>query len=185
MAVAAVCVLLVGCASTGGGGGGGISNLFGGRSNSAQELDFDPDVFLRPGYCPPVDIRIGAETLRVYVRGQEENQDQIRYQASIGKTARECSMPAAGTMAVKLGVGGRVVAGPKGGPGSVELPLRVAVIRQSDNGGLFTELFRVPVALAAPSYSANFSQVINQISFPLGPDDHDLIVYVGFDLNAG
>ena len=180
LAIVAACVVLAGCAST-----GGIAGLFGGGSSNSREPDFDTEDFLRPAYCPPVEFRIYAETLQVFVKGQEGRQDQIRYQASIGKMARECSTPTAGTMAVKLGISGRVVAGPKGGAGNVDLPVRVAVVKQSDNTVLFTELFRFPVTVAAPSYGADFSQVIDQVSFPLGPDDHDLIIYVGFDLNAG
>ena len=185
LAIAVTCLVLAGCASTSGGGGGGISRLFGGGATS-ESPDFQPEDFLRPAYCPPVEVRIGTGTLEIFERGQEESEDrnQIRYLASIGRTARECSTPVTGTMAVKLGVSGRVVAGPKGGPGQAALPVRVAVIRQSDNSVLYSELFSVAVSLAAPSFSADYSQVINQVSFPLGPDDRDIVVYVGFDQNA-
>src|SRR6516225_6143581 len=50
----------------------------------------------------------------------------LRYQLSFGQTARECAVQGA-TMIVKVGVQGRVILGPMGGPGKVEVPLRYAV----------------------------------------------------------
>ena len=45
-----------------------------------------------------------------------------RYQVSIGQTARECT-PAGGVMTMKVGVQGRILLGPAGGPGQVDIPL--------------------------------------------------------------
>ena len=37
------------------------------------------------------------------------------------------------------------------------------------------------MTVAAPDFSGEFSQVYDQVSVQITPDDHDLIIYVGFD----
>ncbi len=37
------------------------------------------------------------------------------------------------------------------------------------------------MTLAAPTFGADFSQVVDQVTFQIGPEDRDLIIYVGFD----
>ena len=91
-----------------------------------------------------VQILPGTESLTVYDRGHDGEADFIRSQGSITRTARECHALDAGTLSVKLGVAGRVVAGPKGGAGTVTMPLRVAVSRQHDGTVLFSKAFTVP-----------------------------------------
>jgi hypothetical protein len=154
---------------------GGVSQT----GSTVDNPDYDQDYFLKSGYCPPVQVRSGTEALIVYERGHEEEAEFIRYQGSINKTARECG-GAAGQMSIKLGVAGRAVAGPKGGAGTVTLPIRVAVAKQS-GGVLFSEIFRVQVTISPPDLGTNFSQVIEQITFPITPEDRDLLIYVGFD----
>jgi hypothetical protein len=132
-------------------------------------------------YCPPIQIRQGTEALSIYERGHEDDATFARFQATIVKTARQCT-DAGGVLTVKVGVGGRVVAGPKGGAGTISLPLRIAVAKQfGGKAPLYSQLFKISVTVAAPDFSGEFSQVYDQVSLPITPDDHDLIVYVGFD----
>src|ERR1700674_4068537 len=42
--------------------------------------------------CPSVDVRSGASTLSVAAPGVEANATNLRYQASIAQTARECAV---------------------------------------------------------------------------------------------
>jgi hypothetical protein len=35
--------------------------------------------------------------------------------------------------------------------------------------------------VSGPTFGADFSQVIENVSVRIGPDDRDLIVYIGFD----
>ena len=44
----------------------------------------------------------------------------------------------------------------------------------------FTKEYKVPVALAA-DYSADFSQVFDDVVVDVTEQDRDLIIYVGFD----
>lgn len=172
--------LLSACASSGeGGSSGGFMKTFlaGGKDN--RPPDYTPDYFLKTGYCPPVQIRVGTESLTVYDKGHEGEATSVRYQAAIGKTARECHT-VAGTLSIKLGISGRVVGGPKGAPGPLTLPIRIAVVKQFQ-APLSSQLVTVPVTLDPPDLASDFAQVVDQISVPVGPDDRDLLIYVGFD----
>jgi hypothetical protein len=139
------------------------------------------EMFLSQGYCPPVQIRAGTEAMIVYETGQEERPEFIRYQGSVSETARECRVLGPRTLSIRVGIKGRLTAGPKGGPGSATLPLRVAVIKQEGSTVLFSQAVNVQVTVAAPTYSADFAHVVENVTLELGPDDRDLIVYVGFD----
>ncbi|MEP0323558.1 hypothetical protein [Bauldia litoralis] len=139
-----------------------------------------PTQFLKSSYCPPIQIRAGTEAMTIYERGHDNESAFVRQQASITKTARECRV-AGNELAIKIGVSGRVVAGPKGGAGSVTLPVRVAVAKQIGGAGpLYTNLFKVPVTLSAPTFGKTYQEVFN-VSVPVGPQDRDLIIFVGFD----
>ena len=141
--------------------------------------DFSPDT-----YCPPVRVRVGTEALAIYDHSHESDPDFVRYQASINKTARECHLNG-DTLSIKIGVAGDVVGGPKGSSGPLTLPIRVAVTRQLEEAKpLFSQLFKQPTSLTAPEFRADFS-LVQEISFKVAPDDHDLIVYVGFDEGPG
>jgi hypothetical protein len=147
--------------------------------NDDRPDDISQDYFKRPEYCPVVRIRPGTESITVYERGHDGDPQFVRYQASITKTARECASTSDG-FTVKVGGAGRVVAGPKGGPATVTLPLRVVLTQQS-GGVRFSELYRVTVTLAPPTYGGSFSQVVESISVTAAPNERDFIIYVGFD----
>ena len=187
VATVSASLLLAACASSGGSsGGGGLSGLFGGSNPNAgtttvQSTTLDPNYFLKTGYCPPVQVLPGTEAMIVYERGHDGDAAAIQAQGSITKTARECHMLDASTMPIKVGVAGRVLAGPKGGSGTVTLPLRIAVTRQHDNSVLFSKAYPLKAVLTAPEFSNDYSDVYDQVVFKVGPEDRDLIVYVGFD----
>ena len=167
-------MLLVACSTS---GGSTLSGLF---KSDKPVADVPQDYFMTRGYCPPVQIRGGTGVFVSYERGHESDRDFIRHQASITRTARECS-EMAGSLSLRVGVGGRVVAGPKGVAGEISLPLRIAVSRQGQTDVIFSQLYKVPVTLAPPDLGADFQQVITTTSFPMAPGDKDIIVYVGFD----
>ena len=156
-----------------------FSNLFnGGQSNTADAPD--PSIFAKTTYCPPVQIRIGTEALSIYERGHDGDPNFVRFEASLSKTARECHTDGS-TMSIKVGIIGRLLAGPKGNAGSFTVPIRIAVVKQHGMNVLFSAVQKAPVSLEAPSFSADFTYVFDNITFPIAPDDHDLIVYVGYD----
>ncbi len=145
----------------------------------------DFDFTKRSSYCPPIQVRPGTSTMEVHERGHERDQNHVRYLASISQTARECTM-AGDTLTIKVGIAGRVVAGPKGSAGNITLPVRVAVAKQfGGTGPLYSQLFQIPVTLSPPHFGANYNQVYDQIVVQAPPQDRNLIIFVGFDEGPG
>ena len=133
--------------------------------------------------CPGVDIRPGASTLNIAVKRDQATAGDLRYQLSFGRTARECSLRD-GTMSIKVGVEGRVILGPFGAPGKVDVPLRFAVVREGPEPKLIVSQFkRIGVTIAADRTRAQFVDVEDGLSFPLPPAAElaAYVVYVGFD----
>lgn len=136
--------------------------------------------------CPGVQVRNGAATLLI---GSKPGTDEpaaldVRYQGSIIRTARECHVNA-GTMTIKVGIEGRVITGPAGGPGTVIVPLRIAVVQEGVNPKtVATNFGRESVVVNSAIDRVTFTHVVSDIVFPLpqpvGLVD-DYVVYVGFD----
>jgi hypothetical protein len=133
--------------------------------------------------CPGVDIRQGASTLGISTPGAEATPMNTRYQVSIGQTARECAS-LGGVMTMKVGVQGRVLLGPAGSPGRVDVPLRVAVVEEGANPKpIVSKFYRVAVDVPPGQTSVPFMHVEQDLTFPLprsGALDN-YVVYVGFD----
>lgn len=134
--------------------------------------------------CPPVEVRQGASTLTVSPAG-EKSAMSVKYQGEFVRTARNCTV-ANGSMAMRIGVEGRIIVGPMGGPGEVDVPLRIAVVQESPGGmrAIATKFIRIPVTLGPNDGSALFTHVEEGLSFPVpSPASQldDYIAYVGFD----
>jgi hypothetical protein len=133
--------------------------------------------------CPGVDIRQGASTLGISAPGAEATAMNTRYQVSIGQTARECAA-LGGVMTMKVGVQGRVLLGPAGGPGRVDVPLRVAVVQEGTNPkAIVSKFYRIAVDVAPGQTAVPFTHVEQDLTFPMpSPSALDnYVVYVGFD----
>jgi hypothetical protein len=165
-----------------------VKNLFSSGSASGQEkvaatapTGPDPNVD-----CPGVTVRSGAATLAVNTPGVEPSATNVRFQATVAQTARECTV-SAGNMTMKVGIQGRVILGPAGTPGNVEIPMRLALVREGiEPRTIWTKLYRVPVNIPAGQTNVPFVQVEEGMSFPV-PSAQDLeayVVYVGFDPSA-
>jgi hypothetical protein len=133
--------------------------------------------------CPTVDIRSGASTYAIGPPGADPTATTLRYQATLARTARECSV-LAGTMTVKVGVQGLVILGPAGGPGQIEVPIRLALVQEGvEPKTIWTKAYRVPVTIPPGQANVPFVQIEEDISFPL-PKPAELsayVIYVGFD----
>ncbi len=145
----------------------------------------------QPDYCPIVDVRQGASTMSVAGKppatgGSDNGAMQIRYQGSLGQTARECSF-VGGNLVVKVGVQGRIVLGPEGGAGQLEIPLRYALIQEGpEPKTIWTKLYRFPVAIGEGQASVPFSHVEEDmiVPRPKAADLESYVVYIGFDTLA-
>jgi hypothetical protein len=76
-----------------------------------------------PDDCPTVDVRTGAGTLVVPGDPSDTSPTNVRYQLSFSQWARQCTAVGS-TVTVKVGVQGRIVLGPTGSPGPVDIPIR-------------------------------------------------------------
>jgi hypothetical protein len=157
-----------------------MKNLFFGTSPSPQQQRANaPRDDLE---CPVVDIRSGASTLTVHGPG-ETVATNVRYQATIAQTARECAVLGA-TMTVKVGIQGRIILGPLGGPGKLDVPVRMALVQEGpEPKTLWTKLYQVPVPVAAGQGNVPFVHVEQDLTFPVpkGDELESYVVYVGFD----
>jgi hypothetical protein len=136
--------------------------------------------------CPTVDVRTGAATLMIGSKAGEGEPSalDLRYQGTIVRTARECRV-SAGVMTMKVGIEGRVITGPAGGPGTVDIPLRIAVVQEGINPKTITSKFaRIQVGIAGAVDRVPFTHVDPDVSFPMptrAADIDSYVVYVGFD----
>ena len=166
-----------------------FKSLFGGKSDEpaqpipapapgqpAEEDDLD---------CPQVTVRSGASTYAVGASGKQAVGNDIRFQATITKMARECARNG-GDITARIGIQGRVIAGPAGAPATVEVPLRVAVVQ----GGIgekviASKAYRTTVSMSEGG-SVPFTFVAEDLAYPMpSPAVADnYIFYVGFDPQA-
>lgn len=170
---------------------GSSTNLFGSTKATTTSSDSaagvggaDSDV-----ECPSVDVRLGAATLMIGSKpgeGEPAAMD-LRYQGSILRTARECKV-AGGVMTMKVGIEGRVITGPAGGPGNIDVPLRLAVVKEGPSPKtILSKLVRIPVTITGAIDRVTFTHVDPEITFPMPVPAADIdayIVYVGFDSMA-
>src|SRR6056297_731799 len=81
--------------------------------------------------CPQVDVISGGAAIRNYA-GAESNQN-LRSQISIANLARECVVSADGQeFIITLGIEGRALLGPRGGPRRYDAPLRIVLRNNSE-----------------------------------------------------
>lgn len=138
--------------------------------------------------CPEVTVRPGAGTLLLGSKGPiaEVSAMDLRYQGTLVRFARECKWTAT-VMTMKIGVEGRVIVGPAGGPGQVEVPLRMAVVEEGPNPKtVVSKLVRIPVTVGSDP-TVDFTHIDPDVAFPMPRPETALdryVVYVGFDPTA-
>lgn len=165
-----------------------FKSLFGGKSDEptqptpapapGQPADDDVD-------CPQVTVRAGASTYAVGATGKPAVGNEVRFQASITKMAREC-LRNGGDITARIGIQGRVIAGPAGAPATVEVPLRVAVV----HGGvgekvIASKAYRTTVTMSEGG-SVPFTFVAEDLTYPMpsAAVADSYIFYIGFDPQA-
>jgi hypothetical protein len=160
-----------------------FKSLFGGKSDEpAQQA---PTVSNEPQTeenCPPVTIRAGASTYAVAAPGKQPVGNDVRYQATITKTARDCTK-ANGEITARIGIQGRIIAGPAGAPTSIEVPLRVAVVQGGVNEKVIaTKAYKTTVAMG-DGENIPFTLVADDLVYPVPPGavGDSYIFYIGFD----
>jgi hypothetical protein len=155
---------------------GDSANLFAAAPKAAANATPDID-------CPSVEIRQGAGTMPVNAPGTENAALSLRYQVSFVQTARECIVRG-NDLTIKVGVQGRIVVGPAGGPGQITVPLRYALVREGlEPQTLWTRLFMVPVTIPENQLNLPWLHIEEEMTVPLPPgrELEAYMVYIGFD----
>ena len=163
-----------------------FKSLFGGKTDqpaardpaAPTEAEDDLD-------CPPVSIRAGASTYSVAAPGKQAVGNDLRFQATITRTARQCTK-FGGDITAKIGIQGRVIAGPAGAPSTVEVPLRVAVVQGGvQEKTIATKVYRTTVTMDETG-NVPFSLVAEELTYPVPPGTvgDSYIFYIGFDPQA-
>jgi hypothetical protein len=142
---------------------------------SATEDDLTVDD-LR-AFCPRPVLREGTAILRTFTKNNENNPDEIIYQATITDVTRTCKYRD-NLLYMTLAAAGRVVNGPKGSAGDLELPVRVA-IKQGENLP-YSELGKITVAVAPGAGATQFIYKDERIAVP-ATNPRGMQVFVGFD----
>jgi hypothetical protein len=157
-----------------------FDQLFGGRGKVEETAPDGTEID-----CPLVKIRAGASTYGVAPPGRQPVASDLNYQATITRTARDCRRVAGGQIAARIGVQGRVIAGPAGAPASVEVPVRVAVVQTGvQERVLTTKVYRTTVSMSegGGSFSLVGEDLLYNMPASLTSDSY--VFYVGFDPQA-
>lgn len=131
--------------------------------------------------CPSVAIRFGASTLSVGLPGKPASGNDLRYQGSITRTARDCNLQG-GQITARIGIMGRIISGPAGAPPTVDVPMRVALVQEgAPEKVIVTKAFRTTVTM--DSENTEFSLVAEDLTYPTPTEaaNDRYVFYVGFD----
>ena len=165
-----------------------FKSLFGGKSDEAPAEGAAPRKADEPPSdlsCPPVSIRAGASTYQVAAPGKQPVGSDLRFQATITRTARDCNYNS-GEITARIGIQGRVIAGPAGAPASVEVPIRVAVVQSGvQEKTIATKAYHTTVTMDE-SGSVPFTLVAEGLIYPApsGAVGDTYVFYIGFDPQA-
>jgi hypothetical protein len=157
-----------------------FDQLFGGHAKVSETAPDGTEVD-----CPVVKIRAGASTYGIAPPGKQPVASELNYQATITRTARDCRRTANGQIAARIGIQGRVIAGPAGAPETIDIPLRAAVVQTGvQERVLTTQVYRTTVSMTEGGGS--FSVVGEDLVFnmPANLTSESFIFYVGFDPQA-
>src|SRR3954453_3667714 len=161
-----------------------FKSIFGGKSDPADGAPSSPSAVQDGGglTCPDVKIRPGASTYAVAAPGKQPVGSDLRFQATIGLTARDCNLEG-GRITARVGIQGRVIAGPAGAPPSVQVPLRVAVVQGGINEKtIATKVYQTTVNMTENG-SEPFTLVAEDMTYPApsAADNDNYVFYIGFD----
>ena len=139
--------------------------------------------------CPMINIRQGASTLTIGPGAGSSDPANtnngamaVKYQGSFVRAARECAL-VGGNVVMRIGVEGRIIVGPAGGPGEINVPLRMAVVDETPNRTkpIVSRFTQIPVAVTSAADSPTFTHIEEGVSFPLPNNLDSYVVYIGFD----
>lgn len=127
--------------------------------------------------CPRVTLREGTSILRTYARGGDGDPAKLYYQTTISDVTRACR-PASGSVQMNVAVAGRIIAGPLGAGGNVDLPIRIAIMNGDEV--VYSQVYKHPVAVTAGQATQFIfndpnivvpNEIVNQVQIFAGFDE--------------
>ena len=181
---ASALALAVSACSTGPGRDPGdtLGNMFAFNSPRAPQAPAKPAArSTTEVVCPIVDVKEGGAAHRVY-NGRGVSNSNVRYQFSIGQTARECAVQG-NQIAIRVGVEGKVLLGPAGAASSFNVPVSIAVRDEASMQMLSSHTYQVAVTIPQGQPHATFSVVSETMLVPLRRREanEDYLIMVGFE----
>ena len=162
-----------------------FSSIFGSSTPAGDANASAANIQLPSNFeCPSVTVRSGASTLAASTDPADTTATNLRYQVGISTAARECRMSGPNMVSVKVGVQGRVILGPQGSPGTIDVPIRYAVVYDGVPQRTITTKFeRISVTVPPDDTNVLFSHVTEGIEFPMpkAAEIDSYVVYIGFD----
>ena len=160
---------------------GGVSNesLLTAAKSDQPEAAASADIV---GGCPRFTVWSRDGQVTIYEPGRVGDGLAVMHRGEITKTARECRQDG-NRITIKYGFSGKVLLGPRGKTGNVQLPLTVFVTdakrERVTQEGVRIE---VPVALDKP---IGYFSAVREVTFavPEGARPGEFEVHVGFDRN--
>lgn len=146
------------------------------RGSVAEPQEVDPELYKQIVRCPPVTIRQGTETHVIFKGGKPGDPNALGFQATLTESARECALEG-DNIRIRVGVGGRVLAGRKGGGGDMSLPVRIAVVKDGETP-VYSKLHTVSATLTPPEAAVSWAFVDRDV---VVPNVGVLRIFVGFD----
>lgn len=133
--------------------------------------------------CPQVVAWPRDRLLTIYQPGQIGDQAAVIHRGEITKMARECTLYS-DRVIVKYGFAGRVLLGPKGGPGTVTLGVNIRVAGVQQNT-LATDKLNITTTIP-PDAPAGYFSMVREIAFPImvGSRPQDYKIFVAFERNV-
>jgi hypothetical protein len=177
---------VAGCQS----GGKGALGIGGDQQAAAADTRVKASDLL--AYCPAVTLRDGTAYFNTYAKGGKkakkadaedgtaeasDDSANIVYQAAITDVTRDCSRNA-GSLTMNVAVAGKVVPGPKGGAGTINMPIRVVVVHGSDV--LYSQLHQYKLQITDTSAATQFVFNDPNVTIP-EPTDKGYQVFAGYD----
>ena len=185
-AIALLCAVVTGLplAACGSAGDSGIGSTFGNliafnSTKAPAPLEIkDKGVEVN---CPDVQILDGKSAYRTFT-GADKSNESVKYQFSFGELSRECTATSE-QISIRVGISGLVLAGPAGGAGNFQVPVRLVIRRDATNQPVVDKLYRIDASIGSGALQAPFTLVTEPLSVPfLHTDaDYDYSIYVGFD----
>ena len=129
------------------------------------------------GKCPQAVIRDEDSVYRTYAKGAKDDANQLIYQASLAQATRQCTSDGA-NLGIHVVAQGRLVTGPMGSSGKVNLPIHVAVM--DNDKALFSKTINYVAEIPPGETATQFLFDYSDIQVAAGSGGFT-IVQIGFD----